>query len=189
MPATAAYPARILAVSLGACVPWAAWFAALAGSGTYTVLLFYGPGYKARAGDTPVKDSDVWSKEREGSVVRISRVKAVASLLQESTGARLRAMLLSAHAKEIRLPSLLPASCASPCSETSDSDYNSDRSTTCSSSTASSASAESLTSAANSAPAPPPTATCVALPAPALPTAKSRGTKMISPARNPRWRP
>ncbi|KAJ7465919.1 hypothetical protein FB451DRAFT_1561238 [Mycena latifolia] len=191
---SAAPPAPILAASLGACVPWAAWFAALAGNSTDTVLLFYGPGYvKVRVGDAPVKD--VWSEEREGSVVRISRVKAVAPLLQESTGARLRAMLLSARVRnmrreqqalEIRLPSLLPASCTSLCSDTSDSDCDSDcesdsdRSTTSSSSTFSSASAESLTSAASSAPATPPKAACVALPA-----SNPRGMKTASPRTKP----
>ncbi|KAJ7465934.1 hypothetical protein FB451DRAFT_1561243 [Mycena latifolia] len=97
---SAALLAPIVAASLGACVPWAAWLAVLAGS-TDTVLLFYGPGcVKVRVDDAPVKE--VWSEEREGSVVCISRVKAVAPLLQESTDARLRAMLLSARARNMR---------------------------------------------------------------------------------------
>ncbi|KAJ7837242.1 hypothetical protein B0H14DRAFT_3141533 [Mycena olivaceomarginata] len=63
-------PAPLLAASIGAGIPWAAWLAAL---GSDDILLFYGPGYvKARLGDATV--TDVWSEETQGSVVPIARL-------------------------------------------------------------------------------------------------------------------
>ncbi|KAK7064646.1 hypothetical protein R3P38DRAFT_3250208 [Favolaschia claudopus] len=128
--AAAPLPAPLLAASLGAGIPWEKWLAAL---GSSEILLFFGPGYvKARLGNAAV--TDIWSEETQGSVVPISRVQAqpkAASLIQQNnTGARLRAMLLSARvrsarrqqaaviAQPIRIPSL-------PFSPTSDSDSSS----------------------------------------------------------------
>ncbi|KAF7359360.1 hypothetical protein MSAN_01278500 [Mycena sanguinolenta] len=130
-------PAPLLAASIGAGIPWAMWLEAL-GSGD-DILLFYGPGFvKVRLGAAMVKN--IWSEETQGSVVPISRAKAQmkvgpSPLLQQSTGGRLRAMLLSARVRNmrreqapvaapIRIPSLLAASaCASDSDSDSDSDY------------------------------------------------------------------
>ncbi|KAF7343330.1 hypothetical protein MVEN_01765300 [Mycena venus] len=128
-------PAPLLAASIGAGIPWSAWLAAL---GSDEILLFYGPGYvKVRLGDAAV--TDIWSEEHQGSIVPISRVQAQVKvgsspLLQQNTGARLRAMLLSARvrsmrrhqtaAEPIRIPSL-PFSAPSD-SDSSDSDSDSD---------------------------------------------------------------
>ncbi|KAF8134752.1 hypothetical protein K438DRAFT_1997581 [Mycena galopus ATCC 62051] len=97
-------PAPLLAASIGAGIPWAAWFASFS---TTEVLLVYGPGFvKARLGaGLPVKD--IWSEEEQGSVVPIavSRVHAkvgLSSPLDFTTGARLRAMLLSARVRGMR---------------------------------------------------------------------------------------
>ncbi|KAF8146648.1 hypothetical protein K438DRAFT_2028111 [Mycena galopus ATCC 62051] len=97
-------PAPLLAASIGAGIPWAAWFASFA---TTEILLVYGPGFvKARLGaGQPVKD--IWSEEQQGSVVPIavSRVHAKVALsntLDFTTGARLRAMLLSARVRGMR---------------------------------------------------------------------------------------
>ncbi|KAJ7823622.1 hypothetical protein B0H14DRAFT_3469966 [Mycena olivaceomarginata] len=163
-------PAPLLAASIGAGIPWAAWLAAL---GSDDILLFYGPGYvKARLGDAAV--TDVWSEETQGSVVPIaaSRVRTQVGpspLLQQNTNTRLRAVLLSARvrgfqrrqaaaaaAEPIRIPSL-PFSSPSDSDSSSDSDSESDY---CSDS-ASSASSYSHVSS----PITPPKCTPVALPA------------------------
>ncbi|KAJ7083302.1 hypothetical protein B0H15DRAFT_420664 [Mycena belliarum] len=158
-------PMPIFAAAIGASIPWPVWFTALA-SGSESVLLFYGPGYvKARVGDAPI--TDVWSEDSEGSVVPIarSRVKGAAPLLHESTGARLRATLLSARvrsmrraqeAQAIRIPCLPTSATDSDSDSESDSGYSdSDRSTT-----------SSITTAASSAPASPLKPRSVALPTP-----------------------
>ncbi|KAJ7154067.1 hypothetical protein C8R46DRAFT_1118604 [Mycena filopes] len=135
--ATSTPPAPLFAASIGAGIPWAAWMAKL--SNGADVLLFYGPGFvKVRLGSAAV--TDVWTEETQGSIVPISRAQTGRSpLLQENTGARLRAMLLSARVRSmrrhqtaataaavepIRIPSLL-ASCISDSddSDDSDSDY------------------------------------------------------------------
>ncbi|KAJ7154076.1 hypothetical protein C8R46DRAFT_444935 [Mycena filopes] len=134
--ATSTPPAPLFAASIGAGIPWAAWIAKL--SGGADVLLFYGPGFvKVRLGSAAV--TDVWTEETQGSIVPISRAQTGRSpLLQENTGVRLRAMLLSARVRSmrrhqtaatvavepIRIPSLL-ASCISDSddSDDSDSDY------------------------------------------------------------------
>ncbi|KAJ6500465.1 hypothetical protein C8R45DRAFT_1210247 [Mycena sanguinolenta] len=134
--ATSAPPAPLLAASIGAGIPWATWLAALGGD---DILLFYGPGYaKVRLGGAAVKN--IWSEETQCSVVPISRAKAQmkvgpSPLLQQSTGGRLRAMLLSARVRNmrreqapvaapIRIPSLLAASaCTSDSDSDSDSEY------------------------------------------------------------------
>ncbi|KAF8134765.1 hypothetical protein K438DRAFT_1997594 [Mycena galopus ATCC 62051] len=98
-------PAPLLAASIGASIPWAAWFASFA---TAEILLVYGPGFvKARLGaNQPVKD--IWSdEETQGSVVptAVSRVHAnvgSSNPLGFTTGARLRAMLLSARVRGMR---------------------------------------------------------------------------------------
>ncbi|KAJ7465956.1 hypothetical protein FB451DRAFT_1369761 [Mycena latifolia] len=182
-------PAPILAAVLGAGISWSAWFAALAG-GRDTVLLFYGPGFvKVRVGDASV--TDVWSEDAQGSIVRISQPL---SLLQQSTGARLRATLLSARVRSMRreqqaihTPTLLEVS-SSDSESDSDSDSDSGRSA---SSKFSASSTESLTSAGSSPTCSPPKPACVALPtatapAPALyraprPTHSSRAPKTTSP--------
>ncbi|KAJ7279678.1 hypothetical protein C8J57DRAFT_1303944 [Mycena rebaudengoi] len=166
-------PASILSASIGAGIPWASWFNALGGG--RDVLVFYGPTFvKVRVGDGQV--TTVWSEDAQGSVTPISQLKAV-PLLQQSTGARLRAALLSARVRSIRreqaatapirLPSLLSAS--SPTSSDSDSSYDdSDSDSDCESSTSSrftSYSAESLlTSAASSPVSSPPKSACLPLP-------------------------
>ncbi|KAJ6539866.1 hypothetical protein DFH09DRAFT_1283141 [Mycena vulgaris] len=163
-------PPAIFAASIGAGIPWAAWLNALGGG--CDILLFYGPGYlKVRVGDAQV--TDVWSEETQGSVVPISQIKSV-SLLQQSTGARLRATLLSARVRSmrraqqpqqpaapIRIPTLLAFDSDSD-SSSSDSESDSDCSTTSSKFT--SYSNDSLTSAASSPPASPPKAAFAALP-------------------------
>ncbi|KAJ7279671.1 hypothetical protein C8J57DRAFT_1303913 [Mycena rebaudengoi] len=168
-------PPSILSASIGAGIPWASWFNALGGG--RDVLVFYGPTFvKVRVGDGQV--TTVWSEDAQGSVTPISQLKAV-PLLQQSTGARLRAALLSARVRSIRreqtaaapirLPSLLFAS--SPTSSDSDSSYDasdSDSDSDCESSTSSkftSYSAESLlTSAASSPVSSPPKSACLPLP-------------------------
>ncbi|KAJ7137958.1 hypothetical protein C8R44DRAFT_975903 [Mycena epipterygia] len=165
-------PPSIYAAAIGSAIPWAEWFNALGGG--RDILLFYGPGYlKVRVGDAPV--TDVWSEETQGSIVPISQMKSV-PLLQQSTGARLRAMLLSARVRSmrraekqtasadpIRIPSLLtPSDSDDDCSSDSGSDSD------CGSSTSSkftSYSNDSLTSAASSPPSTPPKSASVALPA------------------------
>jgi hypothetical protein len=163
-------PAPLLAASIGAGIPWAAWLAAL---GSDDILLFYGPGYvKARLGDAAV--TDVWSEETQGSVVPIaaSRVRTQVGpspLLQQNTNTRLRAVLLSARvrgfqrrqaaaaaAEPIRIPSL-PFSSPSDSDSSSDSDSESDY---CSDSASSASSYSNVSS-----PITPPKCTPVALPA------------------------
>ncbi|KAJ7453427.1 hypothetical protein FB451DRAFT_1519743 [Mycena latifolia] len=164
---SAALPAPTLAASLGACVPRAAWFAAIAES------------------TDALRQASCASRASRPS--RSFYRRAPACVCARCSSPRACAIC----AASIRLP---PGSCT-PRSDASNSDCDldcqsdSDRSTTSSSSAFSSASAESLTSAANSAPAPPPTAACIALPAPALPTTKSRGTKMTSPRTKPALAP
>ncbi|KAJ6527107.1 hypothetical protein B0H19DRAFT_1196476 [Mycena capillaripes] len=95
-------PAPLRAASIGAAIPWAAWVAAL---GSDEILLFYGPGYvKVRLGDAPV--TTVWTAETQ-SGLPFARVQAQpkigpSPLLQQSTGVRLRAMLLSARVRSMR---------------------------------------------------------------------------------------
>ncbi|KAJ6480719.1 hypothetical protein C8R47DRAFT_596407 [Mycena vitilis] len=133
--------------------------------------LFYGPGFvKVRFGGAAV--TNVWSEETQDSIVPISRSQAgPSSLLQQSTGARLRAMLLSARvrkmrreqaaAEPIRIPSLLSDASDSD----SESDYASDSdSVSSASSKFTSYSLDSLTSA-GSPPATPAKAAPIALPA------------------------
>ncbi|KAJ7118913.1 hypothetical protein C8R44DRAFT_185849 [Mycena epipterygia] len=122
-------PSSVYAAAIGSGISWAEWFHALGGG--RDILLFYGPGYlKVRVGDAQV--TDVWSEETQGSIVPISHQMKSTPLLQQSTGARLRAMLLSARvrsmrraekqAEPIRIPSLLLA----PTDSDSDSDSSSD---------------------------------------------------------------
>ncbi|KAJ7777565.1 hypothetical protein DFH07DRAFT_10761 [Mycena maculata] len=164
-------PPAIHAASIGAGIPWTTWFNIL-GSGR-DILLFYGPGYlKVRVGDAPV--TDVWSEENQGSIIPISQMKSV-PLLQQSTGARLRAMLLSARVRSmrraeqeakavepIRIPTLPRDSGSDDSSSDSESDSGSEYSSTSSKFT--SYSINSLTSAGSplSTPAKP---ACVPLPA------------------------
>ncbi|KAJ6539840.1 hypothetical protein DFH09DRAFT_1368661 [Mycena vulgaris] len=190
-------PPAIFAASIGAGIPWAAWLNALGGG--CDVLLFYGPGYvKVRVGDAQV--TDVWSEATQGSVVPISQIKSV-PLLQQSTGARLRAMLLSARVRSMRRaqqagelssPTSGSDSDADDSASGSDSESDSDCSTTSSKFTA--YSTDSLTSAASSPPTTPPKATFTALPtvptAPALyraprPTARAPLPKSTSRAPKP----
>ncbi|KAF7341141.1 hypothetical protein MVEN_01848800 [Mycena venus] len=170
-------PAPLLAASIGAGIPWSSWLSAL---GSDEILLFYGPGYvKVRLGDAAV--TDVWSEEHQGSVVPISRVQAQVKvgpspLLQQNTGARLRAMLLSARvrsmrrhqaaAEPIRVPSLpfSPTSDSDSSDSDSDSDYCESDSASSTSSKFTSYSNDSLTSA-GSPPATPAKSAPVALPA------------------------
>ncbi|KAJ7627829.1 hypothetical protein DFH06DRAFT_1480828 [Mycena polygramma] len=169
--ATSTPPAPLFAASIGAVIPWASWLAAL---GSDDILLFYGPGFvKVRLGSAAV--TDVWSEESQGSIVPISRVQAGPSpLFQQNTGARLRAMLLSARvrsmrreqaaAEPIRIPSLLSSACDASDSD-SESDYASDSdSVSSTSSKFTSYSIDSLTSA-GSPPTTPAKAAPVALPA------------------------
>ncbi|KAJ6455586.1 hypothetical protein C8R47DRAFT_1166092 [Mycena vitilis] len=166
--ATSTPPAPLFAASIGAGIPWAAWLTAL---GSDDILLFYGPGFvKVRFGGAAV--TNVWSEETQDSIVPISRSQAgPSSLLQQSTGARLRAMLLSARvrnmrreqaaAEPIRIPSLLSDASDSD----SESDYASDSdSVSSASSKFTSYSLDSLTSA-GSPPATPAKAAPIALPA------------------------
>ncbi|KAJ7193340.1 hypothetical protein GGX14DRAFT_589171 [Mycena pura] len=130
---TSTPPAPLLAASIGANIPWAAWLSAL---GSDDILLFYGPRYvKARIGNVPV--TDVWTEETQGSVVPISRVQAKVGpspLLQQNTSARLRATLLSARVRSMRreqaatvaAPIRIPSLLASPSDSESDSDSGSD---------------------------------------------------------------
>jgi len=170
-------PTPFLAASIGASIPWTAWLAAL---GSDEILLFYGPGYvKVRLGNAAV--TDVWSEESQGSVVPISRIQAQVKvspspLLQQNTGARLRAMLLSARvrnmrrqqaaAEPIRIPSLplSPSSDSDSSDSDSDSDYCESDSASSTSSIFTSYSNDSLTSAGSPASTSPKCAP-VALPA------------------------
>ncbi|KAJ7205436.1 hypothetical protein GGX14DRAFT_644577 [Mycena pura] len=197
-------PAALHAASLGAGIPWAQWFAALAGADADAaqVLLVFGPGFvKARVGDAPV--ADVWSEDAQGSVVRISqvgRVPQAAALVGQPTGGRLRATLLSARARSmrhtqsqgqdqaatIRLPSLLAAASAlepTPASDDSASDsdsYCSDSDDSdAASATSSSSTACSLTSVSESADSP-----TKILPR-ALPPTTTTVTKYTPPRRRP----
>ncbi|KAJ7646788.1 hypothetical protein FB45DRAFT_891403 [Roridomyces roridus] len=160
-------PTAIRAAAVGSAIPWASWFDALAGGRAGTILLFYGPGYlKVRIGEEQV--TDVWSEETQGSVVPISRAKATSvPLLQQSTGARLRAVLLSARVRNLRRTQQeeeqvsVKTSVAQPKPirvptlfiDISDDEDSSDDESDCSSSL--SYSTESLTSAASSPPASP----------------------------------
>ncbi|KAJ6568116.1 hypothetical protein B0H10DRAFT_2200024 [Mycena sp. CBHHK59/15] len=185
-------PPSIHAASIGSGISWDAWFTALGGG--RDILLFYGPGYvKVRFGDEQVVS--VWSEETQGSVVPISQIKSV-PLLQQSTGARLRAMLLSARvrhmrreqaaaattAEPIRLPSLLFAPTADSDSDaSSDSGSDSD----CESATSSkftSYSTESLTSVSSSPPGTPPkvsVALPISTPKPQTPYRASKNTRRV----------
>ncbi|KAJ7261366.1 hypothetical protein B0H12DRAFT_1217808 [Mycena haematopus] len=183
--AASAPPAPLFAASIGAGIPWASWLATL---GSDDILLFYGPGYvKVRLGGATVQN--VWSED--SSVAPGSRVQAQikvsqSSLLQQSTGGRLRAMLLSARVRNmrrqqasaatpIRAPSPLAAS-ASDSDSDSDSDYDSDSSSASSKFT--SYSNDSLTSV-GSAPTTPLKTAPLALPAVGAyrpPFARSRAT-------------
>lgn len=194
--ATSAPPAPLLAASIGAGIPWATWLSVL-GSGD--ILLFYGPGYvKVRLGDAAVMD--VWSEETQGSVVPISRVQAQmkvgpSPLLQQNTGARLRAMLLSARvrsmrrqqaaAEPIRIPNLLSPTTDSDCSDSdSDSDYCDSDSASSTSSKFTSYSNDSLTSA-GSPPTTPAKAAPIALPSVAkyrAPFARSKAATTTKPS-------
>ncbi|KAF7341118.1 Zn(2)-C6 fungal-type domain-containing protein [Mycena venus] len=150
-------PAPLLAASIGAGIPWSAWLSAL---GSDEILLFYGPGYvKIRLGDAAV--TDIWSEEHQGSVVPISRVQAQVKvgsspLLQQNTGARLRAMLLSARVRSMRRhqaaagPIRIPSLPFSPTSDSDSSDSDSD-SDYCDSDSASSTSSK-FTSYSNDSP-------------------------------------
>ncbi|KAJ7740300.1 hypothetical protein B0H16DRAFT_1567137 [Mycena metata] len=153
--AASAPPAPIFAASIGAGIPWAAWMAKL-GSGE--ILLFYGPGFvKVRVGNAAV--TDVWTEETQGSIVPISRAQmkvGPSPLLQATTGARLRAMLLSARvrsmrrhqaAEPIRIPSLLACADSDSSDSDSDSDYAESDSASSTSSKFTSYSNDSLTSA------------------------------------------
>ncbi|KAF7356546.1 hypothetical protein MVEN_00988200 [Mycena venus] len=156
--ATSQPPAPLLAASIGANIPWTTWLTAL---GSDDILLFYGPGYvKVRLGDAAV--TDVWSEESQGSVVPISRVQAQVKvgpspLFQQNTGARLRAMLLSARVRNMRReqaaaePIRIPSLPLSPTSDSddseSDSDYSDSDSVSSTSSKFTSYSNDSLTSA------------------------------------------
>ncbi|KAJ6537718.1 hypothetical protein B0H19DRAFT_1382437 [Mycena capillaripes] len=179
--ATSTPPAPLFAASIGAGIPWAAWLAAL---GSDDILLFYGPGYvKVRLGDAAV--TDVWSEETQGSVVPISRVQAQmkvgpSPLLQQNTGARLRAMLLSARVRSmrrqqvasepIRIPSLLRSPITDSDDSDSESDYSDSDSASSTSSKFTSYSNDSLTSAGSLSPpsTPAKAAAPVALPAVAV---------------------
>ncbi|KAJ7441653.1 hypothetical protein B0H11DRAFT_2095867 [Mycena galericulata] len=166
-------PPAILAASIGSGISWRTWFTALGGG--RDILMFYGPGYlKVRIGDAKV--TDVWSEGTRGSIVPISQIQSV-PLLQQSTGARLRATLLSARVRSmrraqheakaadpIRIPSLSICSSDDSSSDESDSDSDCGYST---SSKFTSYSNESLTSAGSSPPSTPPKSAFVALP-PAL---------------------
>ncbi|KAJ7726160.1 hypothetical protein DFH07DRAFT_853157 [Mycena maculata] len=175
---TATPPPAIHAASIGAGIPWTAWFSAL--GGRRDLLLFYGPGYlKVRVGDSQV--IDVWTGEHQGSIIPISQMKS-APLLQQSTGARLRAMLLSARVRNMRraeqeakaegpmrIPTLLGDSESDDLSSDSKSDSGSDYSSASSKFTT--YSTDSLTSS-GSPPTTPAKSGCVALPpaAPAIGT-------------------
>ncbi|KAJ7138248.1 hypothetical protein C8R44DRAFT_767118 [Mycena epipterygia] len=180
-------PPSIYAAAIGSAIPWAKWFNALGGG--RDILLFYGPGYlKVRVGDAPV--TDVWSEATQASVPISQQMKLV-PLLQQSTGARLRAMLLSARVRSmrrtekqaasdadpIRIPGLLLAA-ESDSEDDSSSDSGSD--SDCGSSTSSkftSYSNDSLTSATNSPPSTPSKSASVALPAVPRPQALYRAPK------------
>ncbi|KAJ6527071.1 hypothetical protein B0H19DRAFT_1196376 [Mycena capillaripes] len=169
-------PAPLRAASIGAAIPWAAWLAAL---GSDEILLFYGPGYvKVRLGDAPL--ATVWTAETQ-SVLPFARVQAqpkigLSPLLQQSTGARLRVMLLSARVRSMRrqqaavepihIPSLLAATTDSDSDSDSESDYSDSDSTSGSSTSSKSTSYsnDSLTSA-GSPPATPSKSAPLALPA------------------------
>ncbi|KAJ7647971.1 hypothetical protein FB45DRAFT_998851, partial [Roridomyces roridus] len=165
-----ALPTAIRAAAVGSAIPWATWFNALAGGRAGTILLFYGPGYlKVRVGEEPV--TDLWSEETQGSVVPISKAKTVSlPLLQQSTGARLRAALLSARVRSMRRTQLeeeeeeiVKTSVVQPKPirvptlfiDVSDDDSSDDESDCSSSSSFASDSTESLTSAGSSPPASP----------------------------------
>ncbi|KAJ7138181.1 hypothetical protein C8R44DRAFT_766977 [Mycena epipterygia] len=178
-------PPSIYAAAIGSAILWAKWFNALGGG--RDILLFYSPGYlKVRVGDAPV--TDVWSEATQASVPISQQMKLV-PLLQQSTGARLRAMLLSARvrsmrraekqaasAEAIRIPGLLAAESDSEDDSSSDSGSESD----CGSSTSSkftSCSNDSLTSAASSPPSTPYKFASVALPSVPRPQALYRAPK------------
>ncbi|KAJ7147855.1 hypothetical protein C8R43DRAFT_1009757 [Mycena crocata] len=158
---TSQIPPPLHAASIGAGIPWTAWFNALGGG--RDVLLFYGPGYlKVRVGDAQV--TDVWSEETPGSVVPISRLRG--ALLS----ARVRSLKRAEQqqqAEPIRAPSLVSDSESSEDSF-SDSDSDSDYASSTSSRFTSCSSSDSLTSAASS---PPPTpAKTASLMLPPVPT-------------------
>ncbi|KAJ6517408.1 hypothetical protein C8R47DRAFT_1087221 [Mycena vitilis] len=151
--ATSTPPTPLLAASIGACIPWTAWLAAL-GTGNDDILLFYGPGYvKVRRGGAPA--TDIWSEERQGCVVPISRIQPQSKvgsspLLQQNTGARLRAMLLSARVRSVRREQAAAVSCPTSDCDDSESEYTSDSESDSASSTSSRSTAytsDSLTSA------------------------------------------
>ncbi|KAJ7624266.1 hypothetical protein DFH06DRAFT_1339977 [Mycena polygramma] len=167
--ATSTPPAPLLAASIGAGIPWTAWLAAL-GAGSDDILLFYGPGYvKVRRGTTAV--TDIWSEQRQGCVVPISRIQAQTTadphrLLQQNSGARLRAMLLSARVRNMRREQVIVVPCHTSDSDDSESEYASDSDSDTTSSTSSRFTAYSSASA-TSAGSPPttPAKAAVALPA------------------------
>ncbi|KAJ6500826.1 hypothetical protein C8R45DRAFT_979256 [Mycena sanguinolenta] len=159
-------PAPLLAASVGATIPWAAWLSAL---GSDNITLFYGPGYvKVRFGNAAM--TNVWSETSQGSVLPISRAQVSVKvgpspLLQQNTGARLRAMLLSARVRNMRRH----AAAAEPTSSSDDADFSdsdSDLDSDSASSTSSkftSHSNDSLTSVGSS-PTTPPKSAPIALP-------------------------
>ncbi|CAK5266631.1 unnamed protein product [Mycena citricolor] len=181
-------PPALLAASVGANVPWSAWYTALGGSTDSAIVLSFGPGYvRARVGDGAVVS--VWSEEAQGSIVPISRsVRQHAHSQSPDARCRLslRSVVLSARVRAhrrqqsieiepIRIPSLLFSSDSHSSDSSSDdgdvSDLESD-------SGASSYTAYSNSNAA-SPPATPPKPTRV-LPTAASPRA-ARPAKRVSP--------
>ncbi|KAJ7038778.1 hypothetical protein C8F04DRAFT_1088470 [Mycena alexandri] len=189
--ATSTPPAPLFAASIGAGIPWPAWMAKLGSE----VLLFYGPGFvKVRVGNAAV--TDVWTEETQGSVVPISRAQmkvGPSPLLQENTGARLRAMLLSARVRSmrrhqavatapIRIPSLLGSTSDFDSSDSdSDSDYADSDSASSTSSKFTSYSNDSLTSS-GSPPATPAKSASMVLPSVAKYRAPRPSVRAPAPA-------
>ncbi|KAJ7624219.1 hypothetical protein DFH06DRAFT_1230016 [Mycena polygramma] len=193
--ATSTPPAPLLAASIGAGIPWTAWLAAL-GAGSDVIFLFYGPRYvKVRRGGAAV--TNIWSEERQGCVVPISRIQAQTKaghspLFQQNTSARLRAMLLSARVRSVRREQAAAVSCPTSDSDDSESDYASDSDSDSVSSTTSqytSISYGSLTSADS--PPSTPAKAAVALPVtvPAYRPPFRRAQAVAKPARKPAAKP
>ncbi|KAK7023924.1 hypothetical protein R3P38DRAFT_1079369 [Favolaschia claudopus] len=172
---TSTLPEPLLAASIGAGIPWAAWLAAL---GSDQVLLFYGPGFvRVRLGSSPVKD--IWGEQGQHNILSFSRVQtptkiraSASPLLQQNTAARLRATLLSARVRSMRREQVVCTAVVEPVTDSdsdlesdSDSDDSDSDSASWTSSKFTSRSTESLTSAGSPPTSPVKPVASVALPA------------------------